>query len=56
MDEKSSGTNERTKESLDELPEREGSSQTVKNPHEDGDNGEGSTNRYKKESQVNPNG
>ena len=56
VDEKNSGTGERTEESLDVLPEREESSETVKDPQEDGDNGEGSTNRYLKENQVNPEG
>ena len=56
MDEKNSGNGERTKESLDVPTECEESPKAVKDPHEDGDNGEGSTNRYQKENQVNPNG
>ena len=56
VDEKNSGNGERTKESLDVPPECEESPKAVKDPHEHGDNGEGSTNRYQKESQVNPNG
>ena len=56
VDEKNSGTDEGTRESLDVPPESEESPKAVKYPHEHGDNGEGSTNRYQKESQVNPNG
>ena len=51
MDEQQSG--ERTKGSLDEPPEREEGSRTVKDPHKDGDTDEeGRTNRYQKECQV----
>ena len=55
MDEEQSG--ERTRESVDEPPEKEETSKTVKEHPKDGDNDEEErTNRYQKEGLVDPNG